>query len=82
MKIFTDIMSSYDLLEHFDETVDPDLHKVYKFKDPSNIIAKNVFKDKRLNDLWAKAERAGFSRKIGNFFDIFYLYFLICGKLE
>lgn len=54
------IMSTYDLLEHF-QTID----NGKKLKDYENIpdayINKNVFKDKRLNKLWTKAELAGFS---------------------
>ncbi|EZA54391.1 hypothetical protein DMN91_002000 [Ooceraea biroi] len=56
------IMSTYDLLEHFAETEDPKLLKVHKaLNDGSNYVAKNVFKDTRLDKLWAKAEVAGFS---------------------
>ncbi|XP_011498576.1 PREDICTED: alpha-2-macroglobulin receptor-associated protein [Ceratosolen solmsi marchali] len=58
------IMSTYGLLEHFEEVTDPELLKKHKqFKDSSNYIAKDVFKDKRLNKLWAKAERGGFSHE-------------------
>ncbi|XP_029046552.1 alpha-2-macroglobulin receptor-associated protein [Osmia bicornis bicornis] len=56
------IMSTYGLLEHFDDTENPELLKKHKaLNDGSNYIAKDVFKDKRLNKLWAKAELAGFT---------------------
>ena len=57
------IMSTYDLLEHFGETDDEELLKRHKpLNDGSNYVAKDIFNDKRLNKLWAKAERAGFTR--------------------
>lgn len=57
------IMSSYDLLQHFDETQDPEAvkqHSPYegRVKDYEN---KSLFKDKKLNRLWEKAEVAGFT---------------------
>ncbi|XP_050449602.1 alpha-2-macroglobulin receptor-associated protein [Cataglyphis hispanica] len=56
------IMSTYDLLEHFSETEDPKLLKIHKaLNDGSNYVAKDIFKDIRLNKLWAKAEMAGFT---------------------
>ncbi|XP_033229756.1 alpha-2-macroglobulin receptor-associated protein [Belonocnema kinseyi] len=56
------IMSSYDLLEHFADTDDPEVLQKHKsLNDGSNYVAKNVFRDKRLNKLWAKAEMAGFT---------------------
>lgn len=56
------IMSTYGLLDHFAETDDPELLKRHKpLNDGSNYVAKDVFGDKRLNQLWAKAEVAGFS---------------------
>lgn len=55
------IMSTYGLLEHFEDTEDPELLKRHKaLNDGKNYIAKNVFNDTRLNKLWAKAEMAGF----------------------
>lgn len=58
-------MSTYDLLEHFEDVSEPEyLKKPKPFKDVSaNYVVKEVFKDKRLNKLWAKAERGGFSRE-------------------
>ncbi|XP_073816667.1 alpha-2-macroglobulin receptor-associated protein [Musca autumnalis] len=57
------IMSSYDLLEHFDETEDKEKTKPYrKFHDPEERhINKSLFKDKKLNKLWEKAEVSGFT---------------------
>ncbi|XP_012527258.1 alpha-2-macroglobulin receptor-associated protein isoform X2 [Monomorium pharaonis] len=56
------IMSTYGLLEHFAETEDPKLLKIHKaLNDGSNYVSKDVFKDVRLNKLWAKAEMAGFT---------------------
>ncbi|XP_031845180.1 alpha-2-macroglobulin receptor-associated protein [Nomia melanderi] len=56
------IMSTYGILEHFDDTENPELLKKHKaLNDGSNYIAKDVFKDKKLNKLWAKAEFAGFT---------------------
>jgi len=54
-KKFGNILERYGLMEHFgDETVDS-----------SNLIDKhankNIFKDKKLNKLWLKAESAGFT---------------------
>ncbi|EEB17579.1 alpha-2-macroglobulin receptor-associated protein precursor, putative [Pediculus humanus corporis] len=57
------IMSTYSLLEHFQDVNDPKKVKVYKaMNDPSiSYINKSLFKDKRLNQLWEKAEKAGFT---------------------
>lgn len=56
------IMSTYGLLEYFSDTEDPKLLKRHKaLNDGSNYVAKDVFKDSRLNKLWAKAELAGFT---------------------
>ncbi|KAI4495443.1 hypothetical protein M0802_008657 [Mischocyttarus mexicanus] len=58
------IMSTYGLLEHFSDTEDPMLLKRHKaLNDGSNYVAKDVFKDSRLNKLWAKAELAGFTHE-------------------
>lgn len=55
-------MSTYDLLEHFTDTENPELLKMHKaLNDGSNYVAKDIFNDKRLNKLWAKAEMAGFT---------------------
>lgn len=68
------IMSTYDLLEHFDETQDPakyKSHKAYAGKVPKNkdgidrpqdsYINRSLFKDKKLNKLWERAEVSGFT---------------------
>ncbi|XP_032675502.1 alpha-2-macroglobulin receptor-associated protein [Odontomachus brunneus] len=56
------IMSTYGLLEHFADTENPELLKVHKaLNDGSNYVAQDIFKDKRLNKLWAKAKMAGFT---------------------
>lgn len=57
------IMSTYGLLEHFQDVNDTHKVKAYKaMNDPSiSYINKSLFKDKRLNQLWEKAEKAGFS---------------------
>jgi len=58
------IMSTYGLLEHFAETDDKELLKRHKaLNDGSNYVAKDVFDDQRLNKLWSKAERAGFTHE-------------------
>jgi len=64
-KKFRNILSTYSLLEHFEEGIVPE-----KFSSDSsgsrrddNQINKNVFKDKKLAKLWEKAERSGFDQK-------------------
>uniref|UniRef100_A0A3F2Z497 Alpha-2-macroglobulin RAP C-terminal domain-containing protein n=1 Tax=Glossina pallidipes TaxID=7398 RepID=A0A3F2Z497_GLOPL len=57
------IMSTYDLLEHFEDTEDKEKLKPYrKFHDPEDrYMNKSLFKDKKLNRLWEKAEISGFT---------------------
>lgn len=57
------IMSTYDLLEHFEDTQDKEKLKPYKkFHDADDRhINKSLFKDKKLNQLWEKAEVSGFT---------------------
>lgn len=84
-------MSTYDLLEHFTDTEDPMLLKRYKaLNDGSNYVAKDVFKDSKLNKLWAKAELAGFtcmyilqhlSQMIKMILENFYNYLIIFFKV-
>lgn len=59
----TGIMSSYGLLEHFEDVTDPKKMKQHKsFNDASDDhINKSLFKDKKLNKLWDKAETSGFT---------------------
>lgn len=58
------IMSTYGILEHFDETQDPEKykhHKAYSGKvSDHKYKGKKVFKDSKLNKLWEKAEVSGF----------------------
>lgn len=57
------IMSTYGLLEHFDDTQDPEKykhHKAYQGK-VDDYLNKSLFKDKKLNKLWEKAEMSGFT---------------------
>lgn len=53
-------MSTYNLLEHFQDTENPKKVKEYD-SHPETYFNKNVFKDKKLNKLWTKAEMAGFN---------------------
>lgn len=59
------IMSTYGLLEHFDDTQDPEKYKHHKaYSGPvenTNYKNKSLFKDKKLNKLWEKAEISGFT---------------------
>jgi len=59
------IMSTYDLLEHFPDVTDPSKHKPHeplsgKVADKSH-MNRSLFKDKKLNKLWEKAEASGFT---------------------
>lgn len=52
----------YGLLEHFEDIADYKKKKDSVFNDASDDhINKSLFKDKKLNKLWSKAEAAGFS---------------------
>ncbi|XP_059620877.1 alpha-2-macroglobulin receptor-associated protein [Phlebotomus argentipes] len=57
------IMSTYGLLEHFDDTQNPEKFKDYTAYHGTVDAYKNksLFKDKKLNKLWEKAEVAGFT---------------------
>ncbi|XP_055526179.1 alpha-2-macroglobulin receptor-associated protein [Wyeomyia smithii] len=58
------IMSTYGLLEHFDDTQDPEKYKHYKaYSDKDSYRNKSLFKDKKLNKLWERAEMAGFTQE-------------------
>lgn len=60
------IMSTYGLLEHFDDSEDPEKYKMPKEAGGSKKDAyknKSLFKDKKLNKLWDKAELSGFSKE-------------------
>lgn len=59
------IMSTYDILEHFDETQDPEKYKRHKAYEGrvggDSHKNRSLFKDKKLNRLWERAEVSGFS---------------------
>ncbi|XP_066993825.1 alpha-2-macroglobulin receptor-associated protein [Anabrus simplex] len=57
------IMSTYGLLEHFEDVNDPQKNKQHKAfnRASDDYINKSLFKDKKLNKLWEKAEKAGFT---------------------
>lgn len=63
------IMSTYDILEHFDDTQDPEKYRHHKpnegkvahHKHDSHGKNRGLFKDKKLNKLWEKAEVSGFT---------------------
>ncbi|EAT37199.1 AAEL010784-PA [Aedes aegypti] len=59
------IMSTYGLLEYFDDTQDPEKYKPYKAFSGKvdNYMNKSLFKDKKLNKLWEKAETSGFTKE-------------------
>lgn len=56
------IMNMYGLLEHFEDAkqLKPKPHKSFNEASEEH-INKSLFKDKKLNKLWSKAETAGFS---------------------
>lgn len=62
-KKLLDIMKRFDLIEHFEEVHDASKHKYHKAMNEASddYINKSLFKDKKLNKLWAKAETAGFT---------------------
>lgn len=57
------IMSTYGLLEHFDEVTNPEKNKDYHPHEGKSDkhLNKSLFKDKKLNKLWESAEKSGFS---------------------
>lgn len=58
----TNIMSAYGLREHFDENAPPRPKDYPAFNSAlDDHINKSLFKDKKLNMLWAKAETSGFT---------------------
>ncbi|KAL1465148.1 hypothetical protein WDU94_004738 [Cyamophila willieti] len=54
------IMSTYGLLEHF-EDIEGEVPKLDKDANSPEFKPKAIFKDKKLNKLWEKAERSGFT---------------------
>lgn len=55
------IMSSYDLLDHFEDVQDPSKYKQHKAFNEASDNSKQLFKDKKLSKLWSKAEQSGFT---------------------
>lgn len=57
------IMGNYNLLDQADDVHDASKYKPYKALNEASdkYINKNLFKDKKLNKLWEKAETAGFT---------------------
>jgi len=56
---FKGILNTYGLLEYFDDGHQPEKAT----RDGDNRIHKSLFKDKKLNKLWEKAEKVGFTEK-------------------
>lgn len=54
-------MSTYGLLE-YSKDIDNPQHKHKAQSTGNNYMLKDLFKDTRLNKLWAKAELTGFTR--------------------
>ena len=60
-------MSTYGLLEHFEDVTNPQKYKDHEpYTGKVNYINKSLFKDKKLNKLWEKAESSGFTRKVAS----------------
>lgn len=56
------IMSSYGLLEYFEETNNKEQVKQHVMKENTpSYLNKSLFRDKKLNQLWSKAESSGFT---------------------
>ncbi|XP_046406421.1 alpha-2-macroglobulin receptor-associated protein [Ischnura elegans] len=57
------IMSTYGLLDHFDDVTNPENYKNFKspYDSSDRYINKSLFKDKKLNKLWESAEQSGFT---------------------
>lgn len=56
------LLENYGMLQYFEEDVKP--QKPHREQHPSdNYINKSIFKDKKLNKLWEKAEKSGFDQK-------------------
>lgn len=62
-KKLMNIMSMYNLLDQADTIGDPDKAKPFKPLNEASDkhVNKSLFKDKKLNKLWQKAETAGFT---------------------
>lgn len=59
------IMGNYDLLDQADDISDPAKARPFKALNEASDkhINKSLFKDKKLNKLWEKAETAGFTQE-------------------
>lgn len=59
------VMEDYNLLDQKDDVDDPTKYRAHKaLNDASDkYINKSLFKDKKLNKLWEKAETAGFTNE-------------------
>ncbi|CAH1154775.1 unnamed protein product [Phaedon cochleariae] len=59
------IMSNFNLLDQADDISDPEKTRPFKPLNEASDkhINKSLFKDKKLNKLWEKAERAGFTQE-------------------
>lgn len=64
-KKLLNIMSMYNLLDQADEVEDPSKARPFKPLNEATdkYINKSLFKDKKLNKLWQKAETAGFTQE-------------------
>lgn len=58
--IFLAILNSFSLLEYFEEGAKSDKNTENEHNKEDNYINKSLFKDKKLNKLWEKAEKGGF----------------------
>lgn len=77
-------MSTYGLLEHFEDISNPEMvkhHEPYTGKS-DKYLNKYLFKDKKLNKLWEKAESAGFTGITSFYFFImiYIILFFVCVK--
>lgn len=57
-------MTAYELLEHFQDSKDLKKAKLKEVDNDDSHFDRNVFKDKKLDKLWMKAEMAGFNRTV------------------
>lgn len=64
-KKLLNIMSMYNLLDQADNVSDPEKARPFKPLNEASDkhINKSLFKDKKLNKLWQKAETAGFTQE-------------------
>jgi len=60
--LFAAILNTYTLVEHFEEGQKSD-KEPHHHRNSDNHINKSLFKDKKLNKLWEKAEKSGFNEQ-------------------